>query len=264
MGVRTHVPGSIWSTPTQPDDLRPFRLGQGTRGCLLLHGFAGTPPEVRGLGEHLASHGYSVIAPLLPGHGVTPELMARTRWTDWVAAAQGALESLRRDCSVVFVGGQSMGGSIALYLAAHNPDLHGVITMGGMASPRFFRDWRLRFIRELKYLVRWHVPADCDLGDPEALLSLHSYSRRPTVCVESLMDFLRMLDRELPMIRVPVLILHGRRDRTVPVENAPYLLERLGSRDKRLVWFERSGHAITVDLQRVEVNELVSRWVDAH
>lgn len=245
--------------------LQPFRLGTGTRGCLLVHGFAGTPPELRGLGEHLAAHGYTVMVPLLPGHGVTPEAMAQTRWTEWARGAQEALDRLRRDCATVFVGGQSMGGSLALHLAARNPDVRGVIAMAAMGSPAFFRDWRLRFIRGVKYFWRWYVPpVDCDLGDPNALLSLHSYARRPTVCIESLMQLLRVVDRELPQIQAPALILHGRHDRTVPVDNAPYIFERLGSTDKEIVWFERSGHTITVDLERANVGATVLRWLEAH
>lgn len=263
MAVTT--PGTIWSTPAEPAQLQPFRLRGGNRGCLLLHGFAGTPPEVRGLGEHLAAQGYDVLAPLLAGHGLTPEAMARTRWSDWVRSAEDAYRSLRTDCEEVFVAGQSLGGTLALHLAATRP-VSGLITMGAMGSPRFFKDWRLRVIGGLKYVVRWHVPdeADCDLGDPGALRSLHSYVRRPSVCIESLLQFLRVIEAELPQISAPALILHGRRDRTVDVSNAPFILDRIGSIDKRLTWFEGSGHTITVDLEREQVNATVFNWLQTH
>jgi carboxylesterase len=78
------------------------------------------------------------------------------------------------------------------------------------------------------------------------------------------MQFIRVVERELPSIRVPTLLLHGRRDRTVPVENAPFILERLGSADKQLVWFERSGHTVTIDLERDLVNRTVLRWLQSH
>src|SRR5205807_834480 len=74
MAVVTH---SVWSSPAEPEALQPFRIRGGTRGCLLIHGFAGTPPEMRGLGEFLAARGYDVIGPLLAGHGLTPEAMTR-------------------------------------------------------------------------------------------------------------------------------------------------------------------------------------------
>ena len=255
----------IWSTPADAAQLQPFRLRGGNRGCLLIHGFAGTPPEVRGLGEHLAGQGYDVLAPLLAGHGLTPEAMARTRWPDWVRSAEGAFRELQADCEQVFVAGQSLGGTLALHLAATQP-VSGVIAMGAMGSPRFFRDWRLRVIGGLKYFVRWHVPdeADCDLGDPTALRFLHSYVRRPSVCIESLIQFLRVIEAELPRVCAPALILHGRRDRTVDVANAPLILDHIGSSDKSLIWFEGSGHTITVDREREQVNATVLSWLQAH
>jgi len=262
MALRTQ---SVWSSPAEPEQLQPFRIRGGVRGCLLIHGFAGTPPEMRGLGEFLGAGGYDVMGPLLAGHGLTPEAMALTRWPDWVRSAEEALAALRRDCSEVFVCGQSLGGTLALHLAATHPEVRGVITMGAMGSPKYFRDWRIKILRGLKYVRPWHVPSDeVDLGDPAAVRLLHSYARRPTVCIESLMHLLRVLDRELPQVRVPALILHGRGDRTVDVGNAPHILERIGSADKQLVWFERSGHAITVDLEHDLLFTSVLNWLNAH
>jgi len=243
MAVRTNT---VWSSPAEPEQLRPFRIRGGTRGCLLIHGFAGTPPEMRGLGEYLAAAGFDVMGPLLAGHGLTPEAMASTRWPDWVASAELAYETLRQDCTEVFVAGQSLGGTLALHLA-------------------YFRDWRIKVIRGLKYVVRWHMPPDdCDLGDPTALRLLHSYARRPTVCIESLLQLLRVVDRELPTISAPALIVHGRNDRTVDVANAPHIMQRLGSADKQLVWFERSGHTVTVDLEHDALYAMVRDWLTAH
>src|SRR5438445_8116454 len=262
MAVRTNT---VWSSPAEPEQLRPFRIRGGTRGCLLIHGFAGTPPEMRGLGEYLAAAGYDVMGPLLAGHGLTPEAMASTRWPDWVASAELAYETLRQDCTEVFVAGQSLGCPLALHLAATNPGVKGVIAIGAMGSPAYFRDWRIKVIRGLKYVVRWHVPPDdCDLGDPTALRLLHSYARRPTVCIESLVQLLRDVDRELPTISAPALIVHGRNDRTVDVANAPHIMQLLGSADKQLVWSDRSGHTVTVDLEHDALYAMVRDCLNAH
>jgi carboxylesterase len=254
-----------WSSPTRSEDLQPFRLKGGTRGCLLVHGFAGTPPEVRELAEHLAEHGYDVMGPVLAGHGLTPEAMRTTGWTDWVASAEASLRTLLQDCPQVYVGGQSLGGSIALHLAASHPAVRGVVSLAAMGSRRFFPDPRVRILRWLKYVVPWQVlDGSCDLGDPERLSALHSYARRPTASLESMMRFLDVLERELPSIQAPALVVHGRRDQTVPIQNAQFITDRLGSSDRTLTWLERSGHALSVDLERQELNALILRWLNAH
>src|ERR1700737_4580318 len=97
------------------DVVRPWRLGDGRRGVLLVHGFAGTPPELRRLGEHLAERGFRCHAPALPGHASTPEALEATVWQDWAACVAEEFDELARECDEVFVAGQSMGGALALH-----------------------------------------------------------------------------------------------------------------------------------------------------
>src|SRR5512143_863129 len=53
------------------------------RAALLIHGFTGTPYEVRPLAEHLAGRGLEVATPVLPGHGQDAAALNRTTWRDW-------------------------------------------------------------------------------------------------------------------------------------------------------------------------------------
>ena len=96
-----------------------------TTGVLLIHGYTGSPTEMRWIGDYLHARGLTVSGPLLPGHGTTPEAMNRCRWTDWTGHVEAALADLRTRCARVFVGGLSMGSLLTLYLAAHHPDLPG-------------------------------------------------------------------------------------------------------------------------------------------
>ncbi len=62
-------------------DPGPFRLGDvgGTGPAVLCaHGLIGTPYEVRPPAQLLARHGLAGLDPLLPGHGQTPQALART------------------------------------------------------------------------------------------------------------------------------------------------------------------------------------------
>ncbi|MFX1537598.1 MAG: alpha/beta hydrolase [Promethearchaeota archaeon] len=51
----------------------PFEFGEGSKYVVVIHGYTGTPYEMRGLAQHLASQDFHVIGVRLPGHGQTKE-----------------------------------------------------------------------------------------------------------------------------------------------------------------------------------------------
>ena len=248
--------------PFDPEVVRPWTLGSpGRRGALLLHGFAGTPPELRRLGEHLAANGWRCHAPAMAGHGTTPEDLERTTWRDWADSAARALDALRAECDEVVVAGQSMGGTMALHLAARDDRVRAVATL---AAPVWLRDWRLRLLPVGKYLVRWDLPGDdVDLFWPEAVHELYSYGRRPTRAIRQFDLFIGEVRRELALVRQPVLVLHGGRDRVIDPRNAADIERALvcsAAVERHL--YTRSGHGMSVDVDRDDINARVLAWFD--
>ena len=53
-------------------------------GCLVTHGFTGTPKEMRWLGKYLNKDGCTVCGIRLAGHATQPEDMIRSRFSDWL------------------------------------------------------------------------------------------------------------------------------------------------------------------------------------
>ena len=66
----------------------PFFFPGGATGCLMVHGFTGTPKEMRWLGEYLAGKGHSVLGVRLAAHATRPNDMIRARWHDWLASVE--------------------------------------------------------------------------------------------------------------------------------------------------------------------------------
>lgn len=247
--------------PFDPDVVRPWTLGSGNRGALLLHGFAGTPPELRRLGEHLAANGWRCHAPAMTGHATTPEELERTTWRDWAASAREALDGLCVECDEVVVAGQSMGGTMALHLAAHDDRIRAVATL---AAPVWLKDWRLRLLPVAKYLVRWDMPGDdVDLFWPDAVHELHSYGRRPTRAIHQLNVFVGVVRRELALVRQPVLVMHGGGDRVIDPRNAADIERGLVcSPQVERDMYPRSGHGMSVDVDREDINSRVLAWFE--
>ena len=92
-------------------------------GCLLLHGFTGTPHNIRPLGDFLARRGLTVLAPRLAGHGTTVDEFEQTAPDAWIETINGGVDQLKRTGSSVFAIGISMGGTLALHLGATRPGL---------------------------------------------------------------------------------------------------------------------------------------------
>lgn len=242
-------------------DLNPFFFQGNETGCLLVHGFTGSPPEMWGMGAYLAQRGLTVLGVRLAGHGTTPEEMARTGWHDWLASAEDGLRQLRKQCQRVFVVGFSMGGLLGLHLAVQ----HHMTGLVVIASPTHLEGgWQLPLVPVAKYLVRWYVPGDkMDRSDPAALDRMWSYDRVPTACIHELMRLMRQVRKELPRVTTPILVMQGERDQVVPLDSAQEIFDRVGSADKELVWFERSGHGIVEDIEREEVWRQVYGFIAA-
>ncbi len=241
-------------------DMSPFHFPGGPVGCLLVHGFTGSPPEMRGLGEYLAAQGYTVRGPLLPGHGTSPEEMARTGAADWLRGAEADLQRLQEACATVVVGGLSMGGVISLILASQRP-VAGVVAL---STPSHLSDWRVRLLPLLRYVMKW-LPANSlpatDLTDPAAPARLSSYERTPTACVVELNRLIGRMRRALPRVTAPALIIQSTGDRHIPPESGQYILDHLGSADKTLRLFHNSGHALTVDSEREAIWQVVGEFI---
>ena len=98
-------------------------------GCLILHGFTGTPQNVRPLADYLARRGLTVSVPRIAGHGTTVQDLDTTGPEDWLGTAEQALADLHSQCATVFVAGISLGGTYTLELARRHQDLAGVVVM---------------------------------------------------------------------------------------------------------------------------------------
>lgn len=129
----------------------PFFFPGNSTGCLLVHGFTGTPKEMRWLGEFLAEQGYSVLAVRLAGHATRPEDMIRSHYQDWLASIEDGWNLLSGVSQQIFLIGLSMGGVLSLLSSTRLPAA-GVVAM---STPyRLQRDWRLNFIRQ----IAWFMP----------------------------------------------------------------------------------------------------------
>lgn len=237
-----------------------YSLGSGPVGALFCHGFTSSPQNMRLLADHLHDRGVAVRAPLLPGHGTTWQDLNTKTQRDWIGAAEHAFHELSAESDEVFLVGLSFGGALALDLAARYPDrVNGVVTLAGFVATK---DPRRFLTPVIRHVIRSLPGVGNDIADPE--LKEIVYERFPTSAAHFMLKQVKRARLALPSVTAPILVMHGRNDRTVPPFNAQIMYDTVASTDKELVWLERSNHVITLDHDRSELFDRTYRFIESH
>lgn len=217
-----------------------FEWRHGPHAVLLVHGFPGTPAEMRPVGRIFADAGWSVRGLLLPGFGAEFPTLGDKAHTDWDAAINTALVELRQQHGCVVIAGNSFGGALALRAAAAHPVdgvvlfapfwrvdswLEGLFPVAARAFPHIrpfaradFADARLR--TELR-----HFLPDANLDDPVVQAGIRQLTL-PTRALGQVRRAGQAGYAAASAVRAPVLIFQGRRDPLVK----PRLTQRLARR----------------------------------
>jgi len=237
----------------------PFELGDGAVGVLLCHGFTGTPQSMRPWGEHLAAAGFSVLCPLLPGHG--------TRWQDanasteqeWYAAVSAALDELTARCTAVVVAGLSMGGALALQLAEQRPDdVAGLV----LVNPSLLTERRdAKLLPLIARLTPAWAPIASDIKKPGT--AELAYRRLPTRAALALRRLWAAVRADLGRVRAPLLVFRSTVDHVVEPASVRVLLAGVSSTDVTEVPLTDSFHVATLDNDAPRLFATTVDWIRA-
>jgi carboxylesterase len=238
---------------------------EGSHGALLLHGFGDTPQTLTYLAAKLSAGGYGVYAPLLPGHGRNLAAFTKSGADDWAHAAKDAFAEMHRRHRSVSIVGLSMGGALAVALAAEVQDVPALIliapyiemprVLSGAASTH--RLWG-RFTGELK------AEHPRSIHDPIEREKNLAYGAVTGSCLYQLLKVVTRARKALGDVTAPTLLIQSRDDPRCSRRGAEQAMRKLGAREKKLVWTDGAGHIITVDYGRERVCNEVIAWLDTH
>jgi carboxylesterase len=218
-----------------------FLVERGVPAALLIHGFPGTPAEVRPLAAILNASGWTTRGLLLPGFGAQIDSLWQRKAQEWIDAAVEALQSLLARHQPVMLLGYSMGAAVSILAAIRlQPDrlilLAPFWQLGTRGQRAVFQIARpiARHVKPFSRAnfnnPRWRVLLgqflqDADLDDPE----VQQLIRRASVPVD-LLDQIHALGQRAYQLAAqidrPVLILQGRRDPVVKPELTQQLMRR--------------------------------------
>jgi carboxylesterase len=242
------VEGSASSAQVLPG-AEPYHGGTGRAGVLLLHGFTGSPFSMRPWAEHLVADGFRVAVPRLPGHGTDWQELAMTQWTDWYAAAEAELASLRQVCDQVFVGGLSMGGGLALLLAErHGAEIDGIVLVNAAVMSN---DKRLVALPVLRHVIASLPGIANDIAKPG--VNEGGYTRTPLDATYSMTKMWREIRDGLGRVQQPLLIFRSVVDHVVDPSSGRTILAAVSSSDVHEHLLRRSYHVATMDYEADDI-----------
>lgn len=224
-------------------------------GCLILHGYTGSPNEVQPLTDYLKQHtNFHIKTPTLPGHGKTLNL-DNVSYENWIIAAENAYKQLKEKTDHVYIIGFSMGGMIAAYLAAkHRVEKLVLLATAGryLSLPQIGRDVGEAIKDGLTGKIK------------ENQLVQRYKSKIGDVPFKANLEFMRLVKftrKHLKHVQVPVLIAQGHLDSLVPYKTAYYLEKEIQSDYKEVVFFDQSRHLICLGEDKDTLNSMVHTFL---
>ena len=254
-----------------------FLDGGNGKAVLLIHGITGTPSEMRYFGKTLNKAGYTVYCNTLPRHCDTLGELKKVTWNEIVDACAEDFRRLKKEGKKVFVAGISMGALVAVHLAYQFPsEVAGIIAL---APTLFYDGWAIPKGKKKLMEYVWHIPIlrnSIDIREEwpygtkdeeirEGIQRFYKgakareFSKRvflfgspffPMACLYQHHLFSKIVKKEIPQVKTPIIILHAEEDDMTSIKNAHYLFDNIGSSDKTLVILKDSYHMIVIDREK--------------
>jgi len=220
-------------------------------GCLMIHGYTGSPYEISPLANHLEDRtNWKIEVPTLPGHGKNLDLRDVSH-ESWIETAEKELQQLMQNCDEIYLIGFSMGGMIASYLAAKY-EVEKLVLLATAGKYLSFKQIGM----DMGEILADSIKGELDSNK----LYLHYKNKTGHIPFKANIEFMKLVRftrRYLKKVKTPVLIAQGQQDGMVPYKTAYYLDKEIISEEKEVVFFERSKHLICLGDDKDTLNTMV-------
>jgi carboxylesterase len=247
-------------TPKIMEGAESVEKGRGKTGILMLHGFTSTPNDFPWIIEKFPEDRFRISAPLLAGHGTSPEHLDTTTWHDWYVSAEKAYLKLKKNCDRTVIIGSSSGGNLGVLLASkHKTD--ALIMMGTIMKFRahgaiFLLSNIARIFK--KQIRKVHYPLEINA---ELEKKIH-YRHVPLKSMNTLFELMKHSRKELPNITAPTLIIQSSDDFLAKRKNLHYIYNNIKSGKKQAVLIENAFHLPVFKEEKEKVANLITQYID--
>ena len=254
------------------DQFESFYQGNGGHTVVLLPGLCGSSLEMGAIPRVLEQANISFVIPKIPGYSAHTALTDYLNWIDYVDALCCELQSENELVSLV---GISMGATLALSVASRNQKIQSLCTLSPVL---FFDGWSVPWYHSLLSLIyklgirNWHYKETEPFGVKNKELRRHirkavqansiselGAAHLPAKHLYQSLQLIKDAKKYLNEVKADTLIIHAIDDETASPKNPDFILSKLASETRRIIWLGNSYHMITVDNEReIVVNEVIN------
>ena len=235
-----------------------FLFRKSNVGCVLCHGYTGTPNEMLVLGEILAKNNISSIGPKLPGHGTNIDDLKKTQFEDWYNEYKKAYNTLAEFCDEIFICGLSLGGALTLKYASEHK-VKGIITLNTPAKFKFLEKLLLTFLGP--FFPKLAIKKSKEELKNQYRSGIIAYESYPVKPANSLRKLIKNNRRALNKISDPILIIQGLQDEKWIIDSSKIIFENVSSKDKQIKMLEQSPHCLTHGPEKDRVGKILVQFI---
>ncbi|MDD3480970.1 MAG: alpha/beta fold hydrolase [Patescibacteria group bacterium] len=240
-----------------PREARPFCYLRGERGIFFVHGFTDSLCRVNGFAKFLAEHDISTKGILLPGHGGDWEDLARTNPNDWYKAVEEGILEFGETVKDVYVVGISLGGNLALKVAAKHPEVvKGVVTIESpmriknqyitraaipFAQAMGFKYWNKQYLKKVTH------------PEKEVVFDQGVLDKMPLNNIAEVIDFLENKQGFLARVKCDVLLIQSEKSSLVTKNSAQKIYDAINSERKEIFYHNNIYHAFLNDAAKKSI-----------
>ncbi len=247
-----------------------------TRGVVVIvPGFNSHSGQYLWVGEQFAAKDLAAYAIDLRGRGRSEGerfyVEKMEGYTDDVATLVRTAKSENPGVPV-FVLGHSAGGVVScIYALDHQSEIDGLICESfayDLPVPGFVLSLLKGFDYIAPHLHVYTLKNENFSRDPLFVESMNNDAlikgeSEPTQTATVMIDASRRLHEEFPLIKLPVLILHGTEDKATNPSGSEFFYDNAGSADKTLKLYQGHYHDLLNDLDKEMVMADINDWIDA-
>ena len=255
---------------------RSWRPDAKTRGVVVIvHGFNAHSGDYLWVADQLLGIGLAVYALDLRGRGKSDgERYYVDQFDDYVAdvASLMAVVKSREPDLPIYLLGHSAGGVVScLYALDHPSDLAGLICES-FAFQVPAPDFALAVLKGISHLApHAHVlrlKNEDFSRDPQVVQAMDddpliAHETQPTKTVAAMARADERLKKEFPLIRLPLLMLHGTGDKAAKPSGSQFFYDTAGSTDKTLKFYDGNFHDLLNDVGKETVMSDIANWLNA-